>query len=336
MKVSELGEFGLIELLSQTTQRHQHAASPAWKNLVVGIGDDAAAWQTDAPLELVTVDSFIEDIHFTRELTPWHELGWKALTVNLSDIAAMGGVARYAVVSLAVPPETEVSDLTTLYEGMAELADETGVAIIGGDMSRSPQVAINITVIGNGGHGREVMTRSGARIGDRIAVSGRVGGAGAGWEILRNHQHHDEAAATRLVELFQRPQPRLAAGQQLLRDGIHCAIDISDGMVNDLGHICDASGLSARLEIDRLPLYEEAKQIFGERARDLALSAGEDYELLFTGPEATIHQAAARTDCEITIIGEMIPAASDRVSLVNHQGRPYRIACGGWEHFSGQ
>jgi len=114
MKVSELGEFGLIDLLAKVADRTRDNQSSAWQNLIIGIGDDAAAWRGDASIQLVTVDSFIQDVHFSLDTTPWQEAGWKALAVNLSDIAAMGGIPRYAVVSLALPDDTEVDDVTAL------------------------------------------------------------------------------------------------------------------------------------------------------------------------------------------------------------------------------
>ena len=148
MKVSELGEFGLIDLLAKmvgSTQDKQPAPS---QQPILGIGDDAAAWQGDTQIQLATVDSFIQDVHFSLNITPWQELGWKALAVNLSDIAAMGGAPRYALVSLALPGHTEVDDVAALYQGMAELAQQFGVAIVGGDTSRAPLVVINITIFG--------------------------------------------------------------------------------------------------------------------------------------------------------------------------------------------
>ena len=143
MKVSELGEFGLIDLLAKMAGGGQD------ERLLIGIGDDAAAWKGDASIQLATVDSFIQDVHFPSGTAPWNELGWKALAVNLSDIAAMGGTPRYALVSLALPEDTEVDDVTALYTGMLELARECGVAIIGGDTSRAPIVAITITILGS-------------------------------------------------------------------------------------------------------------------------------------------------------------------------------------------
>jgi thiamine-monophosphate kinase len=195
MKVSELGEFGLIDLLAKMVYRAQNKQIAPWQQLIIGIGDDAAAWHGDASIQLATVDSFIQDVHFSLGITPWNELGWKALAINLSDIAAMGGVPRYALVSLTLPDHTEVDDVTALYQGMIELAQQFGVAIVGGDTSSAPLVAINITILGSArsqdGH---ILTRSAAQAGEKVAVTGYLGAATAGWEMLTKQLQFDPEA----------------------------------------------------------------------------------------------------------------------------------------------
>jgi len=168
MKVSELGEFGLIDLLAEMISGSQNKNAASYQKLIIGIGDDAAAWKDDAATQLVTTDSLFQDVHFRLSTTSWYELGWKALAVNLSDIAAMGGVPMYAVVSLALPPDTEVDDVRALYQGMIELAQRFGVAIVGGDTCRAPLVSITVTVLGSAKDkdGR-MLTRSAARPGDK-------------------------------------------------------------------------------------------------------------------------------------------------------------------------
>lgn len=141
MKVSELGEFGLIELLAKIVGR-------TWGDVLIGIGDDAACWRTEASIQLATSDALIQDVHFTLSTTTWRELGWKALAVNLSDIAAMGGLPQYALVSLGLPGDTEVESVTELYEGMAELTGLFNVAVVGGDVVASPIVVLSIAVVG--------------------------------------------------------------------------------------------------------------------------------------------------------------------------------------------
>ena len=334
MKVSDLGEFGLIELLAKLATQARDEKAPAWRNLLIGIGDDAAAWRRDDAIELVTVDSFIQDIHFISDFTSWKEVGWKALAVNLSDIAAMGGSPRYAVVSLSLPDDTEVDDMLALYQGMIELAGEFGVAIVGGDTCRSPQVIINITVIGSTvSQAGDMLTRSGAKEGDKIAVTGSLGAASAGWEMLSKGLRFDAETTQQLRQPFVTPYPRVAEGQLLVKHGVRAGIDISDGLVADLGHVCRASQVGARLNVDLIPVHPAARDSFGEQALTLALSGGEDYELLFTGSAAIIDHAKKTVPCPVTVIGEMVAGDENKVTLVDRRGNPFALAGGGWDHF---
>ncbi len=334
MKVSELGEFGLIDLLAKIADRTRDNQSPAWQNLVIGIGDDAAAWRSDTSIHLVTVDSFIQDVHFSLDITPWQEAGWKALAVNLSDIAAMGGMPRYAVVSLALPDDTEVNDVTALYQGMTKLAQEFGVAIVGGDTSRAPQVALNITVLGSTPNkSGSMLTRSGAKLGDRIAVTGYLGAASAGLEMLSSKLRFDDEASAHLKQAFLHPHPRISEGKLLLEQGVRAAIDISDGLVSDLGHICQASQLGARLKVDSVPVDPAVRARFGNRALELALAGGEDYELLFTASAEVIDKIRKIANCLITVIGDMVADKENKATLFDQRGNPFTLDRGGWEHF---
>ena len=148
MKVSDLGEFGLIELLADIVDKTKNPQNASWRKLLIGIGDDAAAWQDDGSIQLATTDSLVQDTHFDLNITGWEELGWKAIAVNLSDIAAMGGVPRYALVSLALPGELETDSLAGLYQGMAHIANEFGVAIVGGNVASAGKTMITVIVLG--------------------------------------------------------------------------------------------------------------------------------------------------------------------------------------------
>lgn len=334
MKVSELGEFGLIDLLARAVYGAQNKQTAAWQQLIAGIGDDAAAWHSNNSVELATVDSLIQDVHFSLDTTSWEELGWKSLAVNISDIAAMGGVPRYALVSLALPGDTEVEDVTALYRGMIELAQQFEVAIVGGDTCASPLVTISITVIGNTGtHGNHMLTRSAARAGDQVAVTGYLGTAAAGFEMLTRKPKIDPEAAAALKEAFLRPRPRIAEGRLLVEQGGRTAIDVSDGLISDLKHICRESNVSARIEVERLPVLPAVKSNFGDRALELALSGGEDYELLFTASADIIARVKASASCPITIIGEITADSADKVTLVDAEGKPFHTDRPGWEHF---
>jgi thiamine-monophosphate kinase len=324
MKVSELGEFGLIDLLAKM------AGGEKDERLLIGIGDDAAAWQGDESIQLATVDSFIQDVHFPSGIAPWKDLGWKALAANLSDIAAMGGVPRYALVSLALPDNTEVDDVTALYTGMLELGREYGVAIIGGDISRAPIVVITITILGSS-QKRQILTRSAAKPGELVAVTGELGAAAAGLEMLSKKLKFDPPAAACFKQAFLHPIPRIAEGQLLADHGVKTAIDISDGLIADLGQICKASQVGARIEVDRVPVEPTVKARFGEKSVELALSGGEDYELLFTAGAEVIDKVKRAAPCPITTIGEIV--AGEGVTVVDRQGNPSKVVKGGWEHF---
>jgi len=333
MKVSELGEFGLIDLLAELTYQARDDQVEAWQKLVFGIGDDAAAWHGDTSIQLATVDSLIQDIHFTFGITPWRELGWRALAANLSDIAAMGGRPRYALVSLALPGESEVEDVTALYRGMIELAGRFGVALVGGDTSRAPLLVINITVLGNKGENETILTRSAARPGDRVAVTGYLGASAAGLEMLTGGLKFNPEAAASLREAFLTPYPRVAEGQVLAEQGVMAAIDISDGLVSDMGHICRASRIGARIEADRVPVHPAVVANFGGRALELALSGGEDYELLFTAGAGVIERVEGLLSGPVTVIGEITGDGAGEVTVVDSRGNPLGLAKSGWEHF---
>lgn len=335
MKVSELGEFGLIDLLVETTCRVPDGETERHRRLILGIGDDAAAWYSDDSIQLATTDSLIEGVHFSPDTKSWRELGWKALAVNLSDIAAMGSLPLYALVSLSLPGHTEVDDIVNLYKGMAELANTFDVLIIGGDTCSAPVAVINITVIGStGSKNNPILTRSEAKTGDKIAVTGYLGGAAAGLEILNKNLTPDTDTSAELKRAFLQPYPRVAEGQLLVKNGVKAAIDISDGLIADTGHICRMSRVSARIETDRLPVLPAAINVFGDRAIEMALSGGEDYELLFTAEDSIIEKIKEASSCPITVIGEITTDTKSEVNVVDSNGNPVNLNGKGWEHFS--
>jgi thiamine-monophosphate kinase len=331
MKVSELGEFGLIDLLAKMVSSSRSSQSEPHRQLITGIGDDAAVWRDDASIKLATVDSLIQDVHFSLSIISWQELGWKSLAVNLSDIAAMGGMPKYALVSLALPGDTEVEDVTAMYQGMIELAQQYGVAIIGGDTCKAPLVSITVTVLGS--PDRNILRRATARPGDSVAVTGYLGDAAAGMEMLTNKLQFDPKVTNYLKEAFCRPRPRITEGQLLVKQGVVTAIDISDGLLSDLRQICKASQVSARVEVDRLPVHPGVRDNFGARARELALAGGEDYELLFTASAEVINKVKKEAPCPVTIIGEITAGKPGELSLLDTSGNPVNLRGIGWEHF---
>jgi len=324
-----VGEFGLIERLAKAVQ----ASRP--DSLIVGIGDDAAAWSAKGGADsivLATTDTLVEGVHFLPERAGWRDLGWKALAVNVSDIAAMGGTPRFALVTLALPPETPLEDVDELYAGMQECGEEYGVAIVGGDVVRAAQAMVTVAVLGHGerdDEGRpQLMRRDAARAGHVIAVTGSLGDSAAGLRRLQDGAPPDDP----LVRAHLRPRPPLAAGRQSVRLGVPCAIDVSDGLLQDLGHICDLCGLGAVVRADAVPLSQELRAAFPDEALSLACSGGEDYELVLIAQQETMRLLRASAQVRVTVIGEMDEHPEQRPRLVDGSGKEIALAGAGWDH----
>ena len=291
MKVSQLGEFELINLLNKMIKDSKlNAASP---DLILGIGDDTAAWNGMKQIQLATVDTMAQDVHFTLETTTWEELGWKALAINISDIAAMGGLPHYALIALALPNHTESENIAGLYRGMIEIARQYKVAIVGGNISRAPQISITVTVLGSSPDNK-ILKRSAAKPGDTIAVTRYAGSAAAGLEMLKKDLKFRSKITGYFKNAFLRPVPRIEEGRLLVKHGITAAIDTSDGLLADLRHICEASGVGAKVITDLIPINDMVKAGYREKALEMALGGGEDYELLFTGSSQVINKVKKR------------------------------------------
>ena len=332
MKVSELGEFGLIELLADIVDRTKNPQDSSWQRLLIGIGDDAAAWQGDSSIQLATTDSLIQDTHFDLNITTWEELGWKAIAVNLSDIAAMGGIPKYALISLALPGELETDCISSLYQGMAQIANQFGVAIIGGNIASASRTMITVTVLGSL-ESKSALTRSAAVPGDQVAVTGYTGLSAAGLKMLKQKLSFDAEISRLLRRAHLQPTPRINEGQVLLRHGVKAAIDISDGLIADLTHICKASKVSARINKDSVPIHPILQSNFKSDCQQLALSGGDDYELLFTASSQIINQVKQTTSCPVTVIGEITEGTPGQVTLIDAAGKSIPWRQGGWEHF---
>ncbi len=218
---------------------------------------------------------------------------------------------------------------------MIELAQRFEVAIIGGDTSSAPLVAINITVLGSAkGQDKDILTRSAAKPGDKVAVTGELGAAAAGVRLLNRKLQFSPEAAACFKKASRRPYPRIAEGQLLVEQEVKTAIDISDGLIQDLSHICQASQVGARVEIDRVPIQPEVRANCGDSALELALSGGEDYELLFTASTEAIDKVKKAAPCPVTIIGEIVAAKTGEITLVDKKGEPFNLGKTGWEHFA--
>jgi len=326
--VAALGEFALIERL----RRLVPAAGPGVR---VGIGDDTAVLSVSGQL-LATCDIQVEDVHFDRQVSAPADIGWRALAVNLSDIAAMGGTPRYALVSLALPPDTPIEMVEGIYRGLAEAAAASGTAVVGGNVSRtSGPLIIDVTALGEA---QTVLRRDGAQPGDGVWVTGAVGKAAAGLFLLRHPQARAAGAGERLVAAYRRPTPRVAAGQALAASGVVTAvIDTSDGTASDLLRLVEASGVGVRLDLARLPLADgliEVARTAGVDPAAWGLGGGEDYELLFTAGPAFSALAPAlvqATGVPMTKIGEILPLAEGRW-IAGPRSRDPLVAAG-WDHF---
>jgi thiamine-monophosphate kinase len=332
MKVSELGEFGLINLIRSISARYENSGRTPWQEVLVGIGDDAAAWQSDNHIQLATTDTLVQDIHFDLDVINWEELGWKALAVNLSDIAAMGGIPKYALLSLTLPGELEVEDISKFTNSMMHLAMEFGVAIVGGNVASAPNVVITVTIIGCS-KGKAILKRSTASSGEQIAVTGYLGLSAAGLEMFKRKTISDPEISNILKQAHFRPMPKIKEGQILVEQGVKTAIDISDGLVADLAHICESSKVNARIKIEQVPVHPVVTANFPNH-QELALCGGEDYELIFTADEATVGRAKQALNCAVTVIGDITEEKlPTRVTVVDSKGNIIPYKKGGWEHF---
>ena len=328
--IREIGERALVQLL--------RSRIPEGPGVVAGVGDDAAAVET-SPLTLVTTDSLVEGVHFRRDWSPPRLLGRKALTVNLSDIAAMAGLPRYATVSLCLPPDTAFGFLDGLYDGLLERGAETGVHVVGGNLAASPGgIVIDVALLGQGDR---VLRRSGAQPGDLVVVTGTLGAAAEGLRLLAQGARlgsegqledtgmwtaSSAAALSRCLRAQLDPVPPLAFARTLSEnDVVHAAIDLSDGLSADLLRICEASGLAARVDAAAVPVDPLAAGLERARGGDalaLALHGGEDYELLLAvAPDRfdALRDLAVIWDLPLTVVGEFV-AGEPRVLLTTGAG----------------
>jgi thiamine-monophosphate kinase len=340
--LGDLGEKGLL--------RHIQDRVPSAAGVVVGLGDDAAAVET-SPFTLVTTDSLVEGVHFQRDAAPARLLGRKALTVNLSDVAAMGGIARYATVSLCLPPAVTLGWVDALYDGLLERAAEAGVALVGGNVAHSRDaIVVDVTLLGDAGR---LMLRAGARPGDRVVVTGTLGAAAQGVSLLAEGARLDEDADLVATGVWTEssapavlaclraqldPRPPLALARSIAERGLaRAGMDLSDGLSIDLADLCSRSGVGATVEAAAVPVDPRAAGLERARGGDplaLALHGGEDYQLLLAvGPEEMeeLGELARVWGVAVTALGAFVEG-EPVVRLQEATGeRP--LAPGGHDHF---
>ena len=302
--------------------------------LTVGIGDDAGVVRPNHGADwVITMDAFLENVHFLRKIHPPKSVGYKALARAASDLAAMGARTRFFLLSLALPDARTKKWLDDFLDGMARAARRFGLALIGGDTTKYPLVSINLTVIGEATPGRAVL-RSGARSGDAICVSGRLGEAELGLQLIQRRLHRKNRR-NGLLKKHLYPEPRLALGEWLAeRKWATAMIDTSDGLSTDLGHICNASGVGAKVFAEKIPLVKVPPDLqqMGLDPLGLAIDGGEDYELLFTVQKRLARRLPREVaGVPITTIG--VITREKGICLIDSRGRSRRLRPGGWDPF---
>lgn len=316
-----MSEFALIDLL-------RARMDAARSDVALGIGDDAALLDPRAGEQLVAcTDTLVAGVHFLPGTAP-ADLGWKSLAVNLSDLAAMGAAPAWALLALTLP-QGDADLVAGFADGFAALAHAHGVALVGGDTTQGP-LSITVTALGGVPAGR-ALTRAGAQVGDAVCVTGTPGDAAGALALLRDGSAVPDALLARL----HRPTPRVSAGLAL-RGMAHACIDISDGLVADLGHVCAGSGVGAQLDAGALPLSTALRGTFDAAAcRGFALTGGDDYELCFTVAEQDMEkivETCGALGVPVARIGRIVAGAGVRV--VDAQGHAVAVPHPGWEHFS--
>lgn len=319
--IGELGEFGLISRIT--------ARLPQRDQVLLGPGDDAAVVRAGDGRIVATTDLLIEGRHFRREWSTGYDVGRKAAAQNLADVAAMGAVPTALLVGLAAPPELPLDWADGLADGLADECSLVGASVAGGDISRAEPVVVAVTALGDLG-GREPLTRAGARPGDVVAVVGRLGWSAAGYAILSGPSDSgrlggfaSSAAARALVAAHRRPEPPYEAGPAAAALGATAMCDVSDGLVQDLGHIAEASGVRVELDLASVPVpphLAAAGAAVGVDPVEWALTGGEDHALAATFP------AGVALPGEWARVGRVV--AGEGVVV---DGEAYER--GGWDHF---
>jgi len=328
MQVKEIGEFNLIK-------RMANILGIPRRSVIAGIGDDVAVlYSPERKLLLVTTDMLVENVHFSISTATPYQIGWKSLAVNISDIASMGGEPTYAFVSIGLPRNTNVEFVDEFYTGMRDVATKYDVDIVGGDTVSSPEIIINISLLGEVEKENYIL-RSGAKYGDAICITGDVGGSSAGLEILQQ-KFSIEGTKKHLM-----PEPRVQEGRLLARSGfVTSMIDVSDGVSSEIYHICEQSKTGAYIYMKDIPLSPNVLSVAqhtNKNPYDFALYGGEDYELLFTCRPDKFQflkdQVLRMCNMPITQIGKILDVSS-LITIEDESGKTIPLESKGYDHFA--
>ncbi|NQT34900.1 thiamine-phosphate kinase [bacterium] len=333
--IKDIGEFGLIDRIQKLLPAHSST------EIIIGIGDDTAVVRLDDNRSLLaTCDIMVEGTHFRFDYITPYQLGRRAVSINLSDIASMGGKPTYALISLALPEKLSPDDFDELYSGMSDQMADFSAVIIGGNLAQtSENMVIDIFMLGEI-EPDKMLTRSGAEPGDRIMVTGELGASAAGLHVLEKYGLSYPERLDHLVQAHLQPEPRIDEGRLIAASGYATSmIDLSDGLGSDLRHILEKSGVGAEIYMEKLPQPEyitEAAQLVSRSTWDIVIKGGEDYELLFTvkpdTPDEIIENISRTTSTPVTEIGRILPEI-DGCSIVDSKGDRHPLETKGWDHF---
>ena len=319
-----LSELALIDRITSKFRKYKD-------DVLKGIGDDTAVVKLNKDKCLLyTCDALVSGVHFSEKYSTPYQIGRKAAAINISDVAAMGGKPNHFLVSLFLPEGITEKFIDELYQGLRKECNLYDIDIIGGNIARSNQFIIDLFLIGEVSP-NNLLLRSGAKVGDLVLVTGSLGDSAAGLKLLQNPQSNiSERDKKRLISRHLTPTPRIKEGMFIAQSKKATSmIDISDGLSNDLRHICEESHVGVRLFTDKIPVSDSVKI-------DLALNGGEDYELCFTVPAKyasyVSREIEKKTAIKVTIVGEIIPKIQGRW-LINNTGKKFPLKAKGWDHF---
>ncbi|MGC8766087.1 MAG: thiamine-phosphate kinase [Brevinematia bacterium] len=336
----KLEEFELIEVIKNITEKNVPG------NVLVPNGDDCFVFKENQSI-LITTDSLVDGVHFKKELFPPYDLGIKSASANLSDIAAMGGIPKFAIISLILPTKTKENWVTELYKGLTRTFSKYDVYIGGGNLSKGNTLSITITLIGISND--KVLTRKGAKPGNLIFVSGTLGDSALGLKLImekrEEHKESEELIKFRkyLIRRHLNPTPRIELGKRIVNIATSC-IDISDGLLQDLNHILKSSKVGAKIKLENIPIspgYNHLVEEFLKKGKDnylnrlkYALTGGEDYELIFTVPndrKDEIQKISKELKLKITEIGQITEGS--QIEIYSNNKKIKKNFFKGWQHF---